>query len=151
MDNSLPSKAERNAAQAQEFRSFSKFNLVGAREDLKQFLSEIGRNGIFSEYTRHDISHIDTLLGMLDWIVVPETAAVMTPIDWMLIVLSIYFHDAGLVVNKAEFEKRNSSGFPEFRDGILSSPKSTSYKERVNSLDCDERERFLYQEFVRIH
>lgn len=71
MKSPLPSNAENKAAEAQKFQSFSKFNLVGVRDDLVNMLAEIGRTGIFSEYTRHDISHIDTLLGMLDWLVVP--------------------------------------------------------------------------------
>lgn len=149
--NPLPSRAENEAVRAQAFHLFSKFNLVGVRNDLGSLLVEIGRNGIFSEYTRHDITHIDTLLGMLEWVVINSTAKLMTPVDWMLIVLSIYFHDAGLVVNQAEYDRREESDFPAFRNKVLSGPEPTPYRERILRLADDERERFLYQEFVRTH
>ncbi len=86
---------------------------------------------------------------MLDWIVIPATANVMTPVDWMLIVLSIYLHDAGLVVTKGEFERRTASGFPSFKRSILEAPDPTPYQDRISRLDPSEAERFLYQEFVR--
>jgi hypothetical protein len=151
MSHTLSSIAEERATQAHGLPSFSQFNLAGAKKDLEILLRQIGRDGIFAEYTSHDISHINTLLGMLEWLVVPEAAASMSPADWMMIVLAIYLHDAGLVVTKAEFENRSSSGFPEFRDKVLNSPVPSAYQERVRLLADDERERFLYQEFVRTH
>jgi len=42
-------------------------------------LSLIGRDGIFDEYTRHDISHIDSLLESLNWIVPDKSKKKMTP------------------------------------------------------------------------
>jgi len=148
-EDNLPSIAERKAIEAQSLRVLSRFNLAGVRETLKPLLNEIGRHGIFSEYTRHDISHVDTLLGMLDWIVVPKTKELMTSTDWMLVVLAIYFHDAGLIVTKKEFAERHRSSFVGFREEILGSKTPSAYKERVEALSPDDRERFLYQEFVR--
>lgn len=147
----LSSKAETIAAKSQELQSFSRFNLLGVKQGLEEFLNHFGRDGIFREYTKHDLSHIDTLLRMLDWVVVPESAEAMTVVDWMLAVLAIYFHDAGLVVTKEEFGNREKTAFPEFKASILGSAQPTAYKERVEALDPDERERFLYQEFVRTH
>jgi hypothetical protein len=151
MSHPLSSTAEIKAAEARGLPSFSRFNLAGAKNDLEILLRQIGRNGIFAEYTNHDISHIDSLLAILEWLVVPEAAASMSPADWMMIVLAIYLHDAGLVVTKAEFDERSSSGFPVFRDKILNSTAPSAYQEHVRLLPDDERERFLYQEFVRIH
>lgn len=147
----LSSTAELSAIQAQQLQSLSRFNLLGAKEGLETLLAQIGRDGIFTEYTRHDISHIDTLLRMLDWIVVPETTRSMTPMDWMLVVLAIYFHDAGLVVTRREFANREESDFPNFRRNALGTAGPSAYKEHVESLGKEEKERFLYQEFVRTH
>ena len=69
-------------------------------------LGLIGRDGIFSTYTRHDISHIDSMLRMLDWLIPDETKKAMTSVDWLLIVLAIYLHDLGMAVTWAEFENR---------------------------------------------
>jgi len=151
MNPSLSSAAEKKALEAQMLPSFARFNLAGAKNDLEILLKQIGREGIFAEYTSHDVSHIDTLLGMLEWLVVPEAAASMSPADWMMIVLAIYLHDAGLVVTKAEFDNRYTSGFPDFRNKIVNSPIPSPYQEHVKLLPTDEQERFLYQEFVRIH
>ncbi|HEV2133363.1 MAG TPA: ATP-binding protein [Terracidiphilus sp.] len=147
----LPSCAENRAYKAQSLTAFSGFNLVGVRTNLEELLNQIGRNDLFAEYTKHDISHIDKLLGMLDWIIPKDTTKAMTPIDWMLVVLSIYFHDAGLVVTKTEFERRDESDFPRFREEILGDSRPSQFQERARSLDGAAQELFLYQEFVRVH
>ncbi len=147
----FPSKAKQRAYAAQSLSPFSHFNLVGTREGLIQLLDQIGRTDIFREYTKHDISHIEKLLGMLDWIAPRDTAKVMTPTDWMLVVLSIYFHDAGLVVTKNEYDQRHLSAFPQFRDNVLSSPQPSQFQERSRALSGNDQELYLYQEFVRVH
>ena len=149
--NALPSRAEQAAQKAQNFSFLSHFNLVGARSSLVALLREIGSNGLFSEYTRHDISHVDTLLGMLDWVITSKSQTVMTAADWMMVVLGIYFHDAGLVVTKSEYDDRDTSQFSSFKKTLLHSGEPSAYKERVAFLSADEAERFLYQEFVRTH
>src|SRR5580698_4400749 len=147
----MPSRAENNAYKAHTLTAFSNFNLIGIRTKLEELLAQIGRSNIFSQYTKHDISHIDRLLDMLDWVIPKDTIKQMTPTDWMLAVLAIYFHDAGLVVTKQEFDKRDLSDFPQFRDGVLNNPIPSAYQERARALNDIERELFLYQEFVRVH
>lgn len=147
----LSSNAETNALLAQGLQSFSSFNLLGVKQGLETLLAQFGRDGIFREYTKHDLSHVETLLQMLDWVVVPEAAKAMSPVDWMLAVLATYFHDAGLIVTRDEFANRSNTAFPDFKRQILASPQPSAYKERVEALDPEERERFLYQEFVRVH
>src|ERR1700757_3879708 len=115
----LSSTAEKIAIQSQELQSFSRFNLLGVKQGLETFLNQFGHEGIFREYTKHDLSHIDTLLQMLDWVVVPEAAKAMTSVDWMLAVLAIYFHDAGLIVTREEFSNREKTAFPDFKNSIL--------------------------------
>ena len=74
----------------------------------------------------------------------------LTPADWLLIVLSIYLHDLGMLVTRAEFEAREKSGFVTFRAQILfAGEKGKDYKAKIDTLPPDAAERFLYQEFVR--
>src|SRR5262245_60415118 len=83
----LPSRAEAEADKARELTGFSNLSLPGVRQEVTTMLGLIGRDGIFSTYTRHDISHIDSMLQMLDWIIPDETKEAMTSLDWLLSVL----------------------------------------------------------------
>ena len=92
------------------FLNFSRFSLPGVKEQIAQMLSMIGRvDGLFSTYTAHDISHVDSMLGMIEWLIPSSTAAVLTPTDWLMMVLSVYFHDLGLVVTADEYRTRSSN------------------------------------------
>ena len=105
---------------------------------------------MFHEYTVHDISHVDDMLATLDWLILPQTKESLSKAEWLMIVLSIYFHDMGLVVTEQEYQRRSSSGFREFCDDkLFSSPAGADYKAKVDTLPDDQRDRFLYQEFVR--
>ena len=150
MDVTLSSKAEERAKEAEAFRPFGGLNLLHIKRQVAVLLGLIGRNGIFDEYTRHDISHIDEMLHILDWLVPEGTWPLLSPTDCLIAVLGIYFHDAGMLVTRQEFERRNESGFPEFRDGFLfAGDEGTDYKEQVRRLPAGRQDRFLYQEFVR--
>ena len=142
------SNAELRAEEAQSLDAFSRINLTGIRDGISTFLQDFGRHGFFAEYTRHDISHINRLLSYIDWIIPQETWNVMTPADWLMLVLSIYFHDAGLVVTIGEFERRNESSFAEFK---VNNAENYLSQRDFGMLSDDEREKFLYQEFVRQH
>jgi len=149
----LPSKAEQNAQQASKYKAFSGLNLRQIREDLKELLGLIRANGLFEEYTNHDISHIDRMLVKLDWLIPADTQQIMTPADWLLIVLSAYFHDLGMLVTRDEYDERYSTAFAIFKDDILNS-QETAAKDlaaRIKVFDSDTAERFLYQEYVREH
>jgi len=150
MDVVLGSKAEEKARAAESLPAFGGLNLLHVKRQVALLLSLIGRNRIFDEYTRHDITHIDSMLRMLDWIVPDSTQKVMSPADWLLAVLGIYFHDLGMLVTKKEYDQRARSGFPEFCNQVLfADTEGQDYKTRVEKLPPDELERFLYQEFVR--
>ena len=87
---------------------------------------------------------------MLDWLIPEDTKNVMTAADWLLTVLSIYFHDLGMLVTKREFAARNLSGFPLYRDNVLfAGDNGADYRAKVETMGNEEGERFLYQEFVR--
>ena len=147
----LRAEAESKALRAEELRAFSGLKLLHIKRQLEVLLGLIGRHGVFDEYTRHDISHVDEMLKILPWLIPDNTKAMMSPADWLLIVLAIYFHDLGMLVTRQEYEARESSGFPEYRDKVLF-PGDTGkdYRAKVEQLTPPERaERFLYQEFVR--
>ncbi|MFA6245798.1 MAG: ATP-binding protein [Mucilaginibacter sp.] len=150
MISDLTTAAEQSAEKAESLKAFSGLKLLHVKKQVELILAQIGRNGIFDEYTKHDISHIDSMLISLDEIIPENTKKLMTPADWMMITLAIYFHDLGMLVTKDEFAKRNYSGFVEFyqsiRDGILGS----DFRDKVQNIEPQgERERFIYQEFVR--
>src|SRR5262245_66625847 len=102
----LPSNAERRAEEAQKYSAFNGINLHNLRATTAEMLSLIGRQGLFEEYSKHDISHIDKLLDTLDWIIPTNTQSCMSPADWLLTVLCIYFHDLGMLITRRSEERR---------------------------------------------
>lgn len=149
--NQLPSFAERYAAPAGDLPAFGGFSLAQARRDLTEILAHVHSNGFFGEYSKHDISHVDAMLANLEWLIDPATLPNMTPADWLLIVLSAYFHDLGMLVTDDEYNSRNQSAFPDFKNSFLASSDDSAedYISKVESLGNEASERFLYQEFVR--
>ncbi len=151
MDNKniLNTVAEEHAKEATNLTSFSGINIIGIKKSLQNMLSLIGRDGIFDEYTKHDISHVDTMLSMLDYLIPKSTQEIMTPADWLLIVLSFYFHDLGMLVTKKEFSGRmNNIHFKKYHKEYLS---KVSNVESLKLYADDEKERFVYQEYVRLN
>ncbi len=148
----LPTKAEQAAEKAENLPAFRGIKLLHVRDEVAKVLSLIGRGGIFEQYTAHDISHIDKMLAMLDWLIPDDTARDLRPADWLLIVLSIYFHDLGMLVTTDEYTLRASSGYLEFRDKVLFAGEGgRDYQSKVEQLPAEEADRFVYQEFVRRH
>ena len=141
--------AEQQAEAATKLRSFP-INLGEIRRTVTHILSQFGRGLMFEEYTVHDISHIDDMLNMLSWLIPESTQAQLTKAEWLMIVLSAYFHDMGLIVTEEEYNNRAMSGFENFCEGALfAAPGGQDYKNKISILAEDKRNRFLYQEFVR--
>jgi len=147
MIDKLNSVIELKAEKAEELRTFSGVKLLHIKKQVEILLSHVGDMGIFSEYTKHDISHIDEMLKLAEWIIPDETQKVMTSSEWMMLVLSIYFHDMGMLVTKKEFENRKNSDFVEYKRKVYEGHEGQEYKKKVEKLD--EPDKFLYQEFVR--
>lgn len=147
----LKTKAEQQAMKASDYpKEFGKLNLAHIRSNVEDILKLIGRDGIFHEYTLHDMTHVDAMLESLEWLIPKETTKIMTSADWLLIVLACYFHDLGLLVTKDEYKKREDSNFPKFRDEVLlEGDIGIDYKDALSYLNDEEREKFYYQEFVR--
>ena len=118
MIDKLNSVIELNAEKAESLRTFSGVKLLHIKKQVELILSHIGDMGIFSEYTKHDISHIDQMLKLAEWVIPEETQKIMTSSEWMMLVLSIYFHDMGMVVTKREFENRDNSDFVEYKKKV---------------------------------
>jgi molecular chaperone HtpG len=147
----LQSTAENLADETRSLPGFREFSLPGVRDQVATLLGMIGRGEeIFSTYSLHDISHIEAMLQMLDWLVPPATKAVMTRVDWLLVTLAIYFHDLGLLVTSDEFRNRHSDlGFTRFLESLKTDPDSRDYIARAERMQDDEKERFFFQEWVR--
>ena len=100
-------------------------------------------DSILFKYTVHDISHINEMLKIAEWLIPDSTKSIMTDSEWLMLTLAIYFHDLGMVVSKKEFEQRESNSlFVEFKQSALENA-TPEYKKFV------EDEKYLYQEFVR--
>jgi molecular chaperone HtpG len=146
----LNTSAERLADASRELPGFKNLSLPGIKEQVAQILALIGRQGIFSTYASHDISHIDAMLKMLDWIVPPSTQKAMTPADWLLVVLAIYLHDLGMVTTSKEYDERaHITEFTAWLDSLKSGAEGREYLARMNRMGAGEKERFLFQEFIR--
>lgn len=102
------SNAEIKALDAIKLTSFSSINLENIKKILKDALEQNRSNGVFREYTQHDISHIDGMLVLVDDIIPKETKDIMSPTDWMMLVLSFYLHDFGMLVTKDEIDNKES-------------------------------------------
>lgn len=125
-------------------------NLAETRRNVEMLLSQVGKGGFFEEFTLHSFQHVFDMLGMLDWVIPPETKKTITSAEWLLLVLSIYFHDLGLVITKEEFSKRGQSDFREFCESVLfAGDNAADYHAKISLLSEEERERILYQEYVR--
>ena len=146
----LTSSAELLAEKAENLKAFSGLKLLHVKRQVTHILNQIGKDGIFDEYTKHDISHIDYMLDSLDWIVPLKTKELLTPSDWLMITLSIYFHDLGMLVTKDEFKNRRKTNFTKYKDEILNGNYGSDFKEKILNLEGEEKQdRFIYQELVR--
>ena len=145
--------SEKRALHAEELPAFQGFKLLHLKTQIQELLTQFGRNGLFEEYTKHDVTHLNEMLKIYDWLLPDDTKQTMSPADWLLLVCSTYFHDLGLIITRNEFANRMSSGFSEFRESALQAAdtESRDYKAYLDTLTEDAKERFLYQEFVRTY
>ena len=66
------------------------------REEAATILGQLRASGLFGEYTEHDINHAKEMLQICQWII--PSAIILNPIEKYLLVLSVYFHDIGMVI-----------------------------------------------------
>lgn len=143
----LDSMAEKKAQECLSYSFCGSLNLQQIKDTLAKMLNHIGDNGMFAEYTMHDISHVNGMLSLLDKIIPDTTKYAMTPADWLMIVLAIYFHDLGMLIIQDEYDNRaNDSDYIATKEEML---KRVDIKDYVESLKGYDGEKFLYQEYVR--
>ncbi len=147
MEVTLNSYAEHRAEASLKFQFCKKIKLEEIKERVAGMLNHIGDDGMFAEYTMHDISHVDGMLILLDKVIPERTKEIMTSADWLMIVLAVYFHDLGMHIPAGEYDDRNNDEyFVKTKSEMLSNAEIKSY---VDSLEGDKGEKFLYQEYVR--
>ncbi|WP_086844744.1 HD domain-containing protein [Amycolatopsis kentuckyensis] len=152
MSDLLRTAAEKRADAASHLPAFSGFSLERLRSELTEALTHFGRLGIFEEYTKHDISHVDGMLRLFDWLIPNDTAKIMSPADWLLSTLSAYLHDCGMLVTRKEFDRREETNYraheTRVRRAMSSNRDLNVYLESLTEI---EQEKFFYQEFVRFN
>lgn len=143
----LSSAAEKKAQEATTLSFCNGLNLLTIKQRVATLLNHIGDNGIFSEFTMHDISHVDGMLELLDKVIDDKTRTNLTKADWMMIVLACYFHDLGMFVSQDEYDNRlNNPDFCEFQQRMKADSKVHAY---LVTLPQEKQDHFLYQEYVR--
>lgn len=139
----LTTSIEQRAEKAENLDFCRGIKLIKIKETIASMLETIGTNGIFEQYTVHKISHIDEMLKIAEWLIPKKTQDEMTAAEWLMLTLSIYFHDLGMVVSKKEFNERNDNiKFKEFKQEVFEND-SIEYQEYIKD------DNYLYQEFVR--
>lgn len=58
------------------------------------------------------------MLKIVEWLIPEQTQDVMTPAEWMMFVLSIYFHNMRMLVTKDEFDNRGDSDFSAYNKDV---------------------------------
>ncbi len=150
MDNIPLTTAEARAGLATRHSAFQ-VNLNGVRGAVQQILKEWKGAGFFTEYTDHSFDHVLDMLNTLDWFIPDEDKDALTDADWLLLVLSIYLHDIGLLITRHEFDRRASNhDYNRFiANPILSGDKQREFEARLQQLSPDAADAVRYQEFVR--
>lgn len=142
--------AENRALPATSLPAFP-INMHDVRAKVRAILDNWKSGGLFYEYTDHSFQHVVDMLDMCEWIIPGETQDIMTPADWFMLVVSIYFHDIGLLVTKREFETRASN--PDFKsflvNPVLDADKNREYEARLAQMSRDAADAIRYQDFVR--
>jgi hypothetical protein len=150
MSVDIETVAEQHAVEATEMEEFNQIDIKNIKSKISDLLNAIGSEGVFDEYTKHNIDHINGMLENLEWIIPEETKENMHSGDWLMLVLSIYFHDLGLLVTPREFENRDETDFETFvEQELFNGEKGRDYEARIREIPDEKQERFLYQEYVR--
>ena len=145
MNEKFENYVEIEAEKAESLSFCRGLKLLHIRDQVEEILLQIGKCGIFEEYTIHNIQHVDEMLRIIEWLIPDGTKKKMTSAEWLMLTLAVYFHDLGMVVTKEEYEKRDSSSFNGYKAQVLKDMDNTEYIEYVKKQD----DHFLYQEFVR--
>lgn len=140
---------ELRAEAATKLPSFP-INLHDIRQQVRLLLNEVQRYGFFNEYTNHNFDHVEAMLKMADWIIPDQTKISLQPADFLLLTLSIYFHDLGLLISLSEYKDRNiNSEYQSYLRELKLDSANEEYNAKLAMLSEDMKEKIQYQEFVR--
>ncbi|MDX7798087.1 ATP-binding protein [Aeromonas caviae] len=140
---------ETRAEAATKLPSFP-INLYEIREQVRLLLSEVQRYGFFNEYTNHNFDHVESMLNMANWIIPEQTKSTLQPADYLLLTLSIYFHDLGLLISLREYEQRNkNSDYQSYLKESKQNSVDKEYNAKLSMLSEEMQDKINYQEFVR--
>lgn len=78
MNDKLYNFVEVEAEKAENLSFCRGLKLLHVRDQVEEILMNIGKGGIFEEYTVHNISHIDEMLKIVEWLIPEETKKEMT-------------------------------------------------------------------------
>ena len=81
MKVALDSNAEKRALDALRLSSFKGLELIHVKESLSDMLEHLTDQGMFDQYTKHDISHVNGMLKLVDDIIPAKVVDVLTPTD----------------------------------------------------------------------
>ena len=89
MNDKLKNYVEIQAEKAENLSFCRGLKLLHVRDQVEEILGHIGKIGIFEEYTVHNISHIDEMLGIIEWLIPDETKKEMTSAEWLMLTLAV--------------------------------------------------------------
>lgn len=84
----------------------------------------------------------------MEWLIPEHTQRIMTSAEWMMLVLSIYFHDMGMLITNDEFKKRENSDYSTYKKSVYDLEYGRDYLQKAQRLG-EKEDVFLYQEYVR--
>lgn len=139
-------EVEKKAERAESLRFCSGIKILHVRKQVMEILQNIGKMELFEEYTMHDMSHIDEMLKIVEWLIPEKTQEKMTAAEWLMLTLAIYFHDMGMVITKKEYQNRLQTEFLKYKKETLESAEKNQYRLFI---EAQKDDKFLYQEYVR--
>src|SRR6266404_3256424 len=80
--------------------------LTTLRPLASQLMDSIRTSGFFRTYTDHSMRHCAEMFTILGWLLPEQLRASLTDVECALLVLSVYFHDLGMLATQSEFDSR---------------------------------------------
>lgn len=111
-----------------------------------QLMDSIRTSGFFRTYTDHSMRHCTEMFTILGWLLPDKVRAALTDVECALLVLSIYFHDLGMLAAQTEFNSLNGdAAFRSFRELYLQTFDQNA------ALDADHPtlDHFIFEEYIR--
>lgn len=135
--------AEHRAQEATALNAFP-LQLADIRRTVHAALDLFGKANIFSQYTVHNYDHVHSMLVDVEKFIPKRCQREITKADWLMLTLSIYFHDLGLVVTEDEFANRHLTCFNDFKNATLfRGADGADYRQKIVTLGEDLAERFF--------